>query len=497
MATKENVVIFPFMAKGHTIPLLHLAAFLSSHHGHFAINLITTPGNASFFHRHLPSHKHPNISILSLPFPSFPPLPPGIESTDTLPSASLFPTFLNATTLFHSPFRQLLSNLSPLPICIISDFFLGWTLPVANEFNIPRIVFHGMSVFSMAMNKSLKYNMPKDDQPFTVPGTPPSLLLTRDDIPDAITKFSKVDDPEIKFYLNHVFAMDGVGDTDCSSQGILVNSFIELEQEYVKLFESFYRKGARAWLVGPLCTLAGNLLNEEISDEEGCLTWLDEREKNHNSVLYVSFGTQTHVSHEQLDEVAHGLIASGYPFIWVVRSKTWTPPQSLVPDISTRGKIVRGWVPQKQVLEHAATGAFLSHCGWNSVLESISCGVPILCWPMISEQPLNGKHVVDILGAGVRIGAKRDEIVSREAVENGVKRVMEDDKVRENTAMLQRAAGKAVAEGGSSQVELSQLFDELSCSGRCARDNKRKCVDSCSEGGFEECVSERASLMTI
>ncbi|KAJ4792674.1 Glycosyltransferase [Rhynchospora pubera] len=470
MATKENIVIFPFMAKGHTIPLLHLAAFLSSHHRHLSINLITTPGNASFFHRHLPSHMHPNISILSLPFPSFPPLPPGIESTDTLPSPSLYPTFFNATTLLHGPFRQLLSNLSPPPIYLISDFFLGWTLRIANELDIPRIVFHGMSVFSMALCKSFMPNMPKDDQPFTIPGMSPSLLFTRDLIPDTITKFSNLDDPEIQFLLNHVFAVEGVGDTDCSSQGILVNSFIDIEQEYVKLFESFYREGARAWLVGPLCMLAGNLLNEEISDEEGCLTWLNEKEKNHEPVIYVSFGTQTYVSNEQLDEVAHGLIASGYPFIWAVRSKTWMPPESLIPDISARGKIVRGWVPQKQVLKHSATGAFLSHCGWNSVIESICCGVPILCWPMINEQPLNEKHVVDVLGAGVRIGAKRDEIVGREAVENGVKRVMEDGKVRERTATLQRAAGKAVAEGGSSQLALSQLFNEL----RKVRDSKTK-----------------------
>lgn len=325
--------------------------------------------------------------------------------------------------------------------------------------------------------------MPKDDQPFTIPGTPPSLLLTKDLIPDDITKFSNLDDPLTQVLFNYVFFMDGVGDTDTSSQGILVNSFIDIEHGYVELFESFYRGGARAWLVGPLSMLAGSLVNEEITDEEGCLTWLDERERKHESVLYVSFGTQTHVSNEQLDEVAHGLITSGHPFIWAVRSKTWIPPESLVLDISARGKIVRGWVPQKQVLEHAATSAFLSHCGWNSVLESISSGVPILCWPMIAEQSLNEKHIVDLLGAGVRIGAKRDEIVGRMAVEHGVKQVMEDDKVREKVAELQRAAGKAVAEGGASQLALEQLFNELIK----MRDNKTKLVDSISDKGFEKC----------
>jgi hypothetical protein len=236
MATKDNIVIFPFMAKGHTIPLLHLAAYLSSHQRHLSISLITTPANASFFHRHLPFHMHPNISILSLPFPSFPPLPAGIESTDTLPSPSFYHTFLHATTLLLSPFRQLLSNISPPPICLISDFFLGWTQPVANELDIPRIVFHGMSVFSMAISKSLVSNMPKIDQPFTIPGAPPSLLLTRDLIPDTVIKFSNLDDPLIQVLLNCIFAKNGVGDTDTSSQGILVNSFIDIEQGYVELF---------------------------------------------------------------------------------------------------------------------------------------------------------------------------------------------------------------------------------------------------------------------
>lgn len=329
--------------------------------------------------------------------------------------------------------------------------------------------------------------MPKDNQPFTIPGAPPSVLLTQDLIPDTITKFSNPDDPLIQVLLNYVLAMNGVGDTDTNSQGILVNSFIDIERGYVELFESFYHGGVRAWLVGPLCMLAGSLLNEEIVDEEGCLTWLDEREKNHESVVYVSFGTQTHLSNEQLDEVAHGLIASGHPFIWAVRSATWIPPESLVSDISAQGKIVRGWVPQKQVLEHPATGAFLSHCGWNSVLESICCGVPILCWPMIAEQPLNEKHVVDILGAGVRIGAKRDEIVDRKAVERGMKQVMEDGEVRAKAAELQPAAGKAVADGGSSQLALEQLLNELIK----VRNNKTNgVVDSRSDKALGNCVSK-------
>ncbi|KAJ3695409.1 hypothetical protein LUZ60_000786 [Juncus effusus] len=458
---RDHIVIFPFMAKGHTIPLLQLAAFLSSHHN-LSIRLITTPSNSSFFHAHLPSHLHPNISILSLPFPSFPPLPPRIESTDSLPSHSLYPVFLEATTLLLSPFRQLLSLLSPPPLCLISDFFLGFTLLVTKELNIPRVVFHGMSTFSMALCKSLAFKLPPDDGAlFNLTGTPPSLMLTRDIVPQDILSFSNSDDPMTHVLMNYVFNMKDVGNTDTSSWGILVNSFTDVDQGFVKLLESFYHEGARAWLMGPLCLLAESMLNEETIDEESCLAWLDERKKSPNSVVYVSFGTQTHVSDEQLDEVAHGLVASVHPFIWAVRSKTWIPPESLTTDISSKGKIVRGWVPQKQVLGHRSVGGFITHCGWNSILESICYGVPLLCWPMIAEQALNEKHVVEILGNGVSIGAKRGEILGRKEVERGVKELIEEGKVREKAKELRRAAEVAVAEGGASRVVIQELLDKL------------------------------------
>uniref|UniRef100_A0A0D3GI93 Uncharacterized protein n=2 Tax=Oryza TaxID=4527 RepID=A0A0D3GI93_9ORYZ len=148
-----------------------------------------------------------------------------------------------------------------------------------------------------------------------------------------------MDDPVTRFLIDNVFQ------SDVRSWGILVNSFAALDGDYVAPVEAFYEQGARAWLVGPLLPAAGETpeRDEENDDPEGCLAWLDERAARPGSVVYVSFGTQAHVADEQLDELARGLVQSGHPFLWAVRSNTWSPPVDVGPD---QGRIVRGWVPQ-------------------------------------------------------------------------------------------------------------------------------------------------------
>ncbi|XP_072980289.1 UDP-glycosyltransferase 73B1-like [Typha angustifolia] len=448
------------MAKSHAIPLLHLSAALSSRG--LRVTLVTTPLNSPFFQHHLQRYeKYNNIAILTLPFPHHPPLPLGVESTDLLPSPDLYPAFVLATALLRQPFRDLLLNLSasssPPPLCLISDFFLSWTQHICSELGVPRLVFHGMSAFSMSICKAIAaansvYG--NGDDRCHVPGTPPSLLLEKAEIPAALVNLADPDDPMSRFLVE-------LNDGDLDSWGVVVNSFANLEEEvYVELFKSFYRRGARAWMVGPM-SLLGEAASEE--DVEGCLGWLDSEAKHRSarSVVYVSFGTQAHVPDEQLDEVAHGLAASGYAYLWVVRSKTWAPQSS--PEAN--GKIIRTWVPQRKVLRHAAVGGFVSHCGWNSVLESLSAGVPMLTWPMIAEQALNAKHVVDVLGAGVNLGGRAGEIVRREEVAEGVKEVMgggeKGRRVRERVADIRREAEEAVAEGGSSDRTLDELLEEL------------------------------------
>ncbi|KAK3134008.1 hypothetical protein QOZ80_6AG0543850 [Eleusine coracana subsp. coracana] len=200
-------------------------------------------------------------------------------------------------------------------------------------------------------------------------------------------------------------------------------------------------------------------------DTEGCLAWLHGRALG--SVVYVSFGTQAHVSDAQLDEALHGLVEPGHPFLWVVRSDTWSPPV----DVGTNSRIVRGWVPQRSVLAHKAVGGFVSHCGWNSTLESLAAGKPMLAWPMIAEQHLNARHVADIIGAGIRIhtkpgGMEAVGIVGRNEVEEKVKKLMDahsevGKRIRTRATWARQAAKSAVSQGGASRVTLAELVDEL------------------------------------
>ncbi|CAN6220948.1 unnamed protein product [Urochloa humidicola] len=465
---RDHVVIFPFMAKGHTLPMLHFATALTAHHKDLHVTVLTTPANRAFAAGRLP----PSVSLVELPFPSLPPLPAGVESTDALPCPSLYPTFLRATALLREPFAAFLASLPSPPLAVVSDFFLGFTRAAAADAGARRVVFHGMSCFSMAVCKALIVNPEAaaaggGGAPFHVPGMPEHVEITADEVPDALVKFADAEDPVTRFLI------DDVGFSDVLSWGVLVNSFAALDEAYVASLESFYKLGARAWLVGPLFLAAGDASeleaaeDEKHGDPECCLAWLDD--KAAGSVVYVSFGTQAHVSDAQLDEIAHGLVQSGHRFLWAVRSDTWSPPADVGPN---NGRVVRGWVPQRRVLAHEAVGGFVSHCGWNSAMECLAAGKPILAWPMIAEQHLNARHVADVVGTGVRVRTTAGtmevagDVVGRAEVEEKVRALMDAGgearrRMRERAAWAQRAAMAAVSEGGASRLALRELVDEL------------------------------------
>ncbi|CAD6339133.1 unnamed protein product [Miscanthus lutarioriparius] len=460
---RDHIVIFPFMAKGHMLPLLHFATALSAQHGRSSrlrVTLVTTPGNVAFARSRLPS----SVDLVALPFPSFPPLPAGVESTDALPCPSLHLTFMHATGLLRGPFAEFLESLPSPPLALVSDFFLGFTRRVAADAGVRRVVFNGMSCFASAICKALAASPPASGfapgAMIQVPGMPEHVVVRAKEVPDGVTKRADPDNPFTRFF------MDEIGDSDVRSWGVLSNSFAALDEAYVPALESFYEVGARAWLVGPLFLAAAGVMpdGEKEQDPEGCLSWLDERAAAQpGSVVYVSFGTQAHITDAQLDELVHGLVQSGHPFLWAVRSDTWSPPV----DVGPNGRIVRGWVPQRSVLAHEAVGGFVSHCGWNSVMESLAAGKPMLAWPMIAEQHLNARHVANIIGVGVRIALKAGaDVVGSAEVEEKVRELMDAEcksakQMRERAAWAQQAARSAVSHGGTSAMALQKLVEEL------------------------------------
>lgn len=268
-----------------------------------------------------------------------------------------------------------------------------------------------------------------------------------------------------------------VAKADVNSWGVIVNSFEELERSHISSFESFYHNGAKAWCVGPLflcdddkklkdCEMLNNC--NQTKHSTSAMQRLT-KQVTPASVLYVSLGTQADVANPQMDEIAFGLQESGVPFIWVVRSTTWFVPKDVEEGMkSGKGLMVREWVDQRLILGHRSLGGFLSRCGWNSVLESISADVPILAWPMIAEQPLNAKLVVNGLGAGIGLnwvdGSGRRVCFPREEVRDGVRELLGGEKgrrARERAQALGRVARRTLKEDASSHESLNKLIDQL------------------------------------
>ncbi|RAL39665.1 hypothetical protein DM860_003198 [Cuscuta australis] len=260
-----------------------------------------------------------------------------------------------------------------------------------------------------------------------------------------------------------------------TSFGVIFNSFYELEPEYAEHYRNVL--GRRSWFVGPV-----SLSNRDTEDkaqrrekssisEKECLEWLDS--KKPHSVVYVCFGSVASFADSQLREMAAGIEASGQEFIWAIRTpagekEEWMPEGF---EERTRGKgmIIRGWAPQVLILDHGLVGAFVTHCGWNSTLEAVCVGVPMVTWPVFAEQFINEKLVTDILRTGVGVGSKKwkrlgSDGVKREAVSETIKKVMvgeEAEEMRNRAKALKGKAREAVEEGGSSHSGLSDLLDEL------------------------------------
>ncbi|KAB1212282.1 UDP-glycosyltransferase 90A1 [Morella rubra] len=462
MTSKLHVVIFPFMSQGHTIPLLHLAKTLSNRG--LKVTIVTTASNSSFIRSY--TSRYTSIHLREIPFPHIEGIPEGCENTSQLLSLDQLLPFLIATRELRGPFEEILKDMSELqdpPACVISDSFLGWTNALCRAFGIPRLVFNGMGVFAMAVKKSLSVHqnhrgVTSDTEPVDVKGVNPRCALTVSDLPYSLRE---MDSGLSQFFVE-------AEKSDLGSWGVIVNSFRELEEnDHVASVESLYGHDARAWCIGPL------FLYDEIeapriglNGPSSSSRWANclNQSENDKSVLYVAFGTQTHLPDSQLDELAFGLELSGIDYIWVVRSSSWEPPS----DVSKgRGVVVREWVDQKWAIAHRAIGGFLSHCGWNSVLESLSMGVPILAWPMQHEQHLNAKFLVEEAQVGIRVPTvMRDgKVVTREVICEAVKELMGEEsgkRARDRASELGKLAKGAVQVGGSSYKCLNELIDQLS-----------------------------------
>ncbi|KAG0625760.1 hypothetical protein M758_2G079300 [Ceratodon purpureus] len=265
------------------------------------------------------------------------------------------------------------------------------------------------------------------------------------------------------------------------ASGFLVNSVYELESTVFDALNKHYQVGAPSSKLQSIHSV-GPLINTR--DEPGAiatrrdpvLEWLDKQP--HASVLYVAFGSYYTLSASQLIELGLGLEASEHRFIWVVRPPSDLCPEleakeSEVPDylpsgftdrIQDRGLIVTGWAPQLQILQHPATGGFFTHCGWSSVIESISANLPMLAWPIQAEQKMNSRWLVDVAGAALQVRSGFEDFATKEQVENAVRPLMCKDEgqgVRSNVSRLKELLQRGGAESGYHSTNMKVFIEKL------------------------------------
>ncbi|XP_059646800.1 UDP-glycosyltransferase 73C4-like [Cornus florida] len=470
-----HFILLPLMAPGHMNPMVDIAKLLAQHGA--MVTILTTPLNANRYKTIITRAVQSGLQIhlLEIEFPCVEAgLPQGCENIDMLPSPVMLDNFRAATRMLQQPVEQLLEQLKPHPTCLVSDMVFPWTTDVARKFHIPRLVFHGTCCFSLLCTHNIVTykvidNLTSDSDYFVVPGLPTQIELTKAQIPSSASTNSPF--------------RDKMREADEAAYGVIVNSFEELEPEFVKEYQKA-KGGKKILCVGPVSLCNKDNLdkvergNKASVDEQECLKWLDSREPN--SVVYASFGSISQLLPSQMIEVGLGLEASNQPFIWVIRNKSdalekWIREEEFEERTKGRGLLIRGWAPQVLILSHPAIGGFLTHCGWNSTLEGVSAGVPMVTWPLFAEQFCNEKLVVQVLKIGVRVGV---EVIVKWGEEESVGVLVKKDDVKKSIDMLmdggeegeerrKRArdlgekANKAIEEGGSSNLNMSLLIQDI------------------------------------
>ncbi|EER89599.1 hypothetical protein BDA96_10G140400 [Sorghum bicolor] len=342
--------------------------------------------------------------------------------------------------------------------CVIGNPFLPWVTDVAADAGIPSAVLWVQSCAVFSIYYHFAHGLaefPHEDDleaRFTLPGLP---TLSVVDVPSFLLA-------------SHPYKV--LGDTiqdQFRNMGkaswVFVNSFDELERDVVTALPSVRPRPPQLIPVGPLVELAGQddvpLRGDLIKASDDCVGWLDAQAPR--SVVYASVGSMVVLSAEVIAEMAHGLASTGRPFLWVVRPDTRPLlPEGFLDAVAGRGMVVP-WSPQDRVLAHASTACFLTHCGWNSTLETVAAGVPVLAFPQWGDQCTDAKFLVDELRMGVHLRAPLRREGVREAVDAATTGP-EADAMLANAKSWSAAARAAVTPGGSSDRHVQAFIDEVS-----------------------------------
>ncbi|XP_047331146.1 zeatin O-glucosyltransferase-like [Impatiens glandulifera] len=432
------VVVVPLLFQSHLNQALQLAHLISSYKipVYYATSAVhCRQAKLRYNGKNTSSITH--LNFIELPMPPFLSPPPNPNSTLKFPS-HLQPCLDVCLELRH-PTAALLRQLSSSSkrVVVINDLDMAYviqditTIPNAESYS-----FSCVSAFSLhcIFNQS-NINL----QPIAETVTPELLKFVALQTPFADLK-----------------------------SGDLINTCRTLERSYLDLL-----KDKKQWAVAPLNPVIRS--TEKMINNNNCLLWLDKQPRK--SVLFVSFGSTTSMVDEQVKELAIGLKQSKQRFLWVLRDaergnvfsddhgdRKRGLPDGFEKSVKGIGMVTRDWAPQVEILGHGSVGAFMSHCGWNSCMESLSMGVPIVTWPMHSEQPYNAVLVTEMLKAGVAVKECDGDLVGSDLIKEAIEEMMVSDEgviKRERAEEIGLSLRKAVEEGGATRLEVDSFVEHI------------------------------------
>ncbi|CAM0148253.1 unnamed protein product [Urochloa decumbens] len=494
--SKPHAVCLPYPAQGHITPMLNVAKLL--HARGFDVTFVNTEYNQARLVR-----TRGAAAVAGVPGFRFATIPDGLPPSEDDDVTQDIPSLCKSTTeTCLGPFRRLLAELNdpaatghPPVTCVVSDVVMGFSIDAAKERGVPyvqlwtasTISFLGYQHYRLLMNRGLAPLKPLDhlvDTPHAacqtfLPRTLNVEQLTNgfldtpvDDVPGLrnmrfrdFPSFIRTTDPD-EYMVGYVLRETG---RSADASAVIINTFDELEGEAVAAMESL-GMARKVYTLGPLPLVAredpptprSSIGLSLWKEQEECLRWLDGRE--HGAVVYVNFGSITVMTNEQLVEFAWGLANSGRQFLWIIRrdlvkGDTAVLPPEFLAATADRG-LMASWCPQKAVLDHPAVGAFLTHSGWNSTLEAMCGGVPVISWPFFADQQTNCRYQCNEWGVGMEI----DNNVRRDAVASLITELMDGEQGKE----MRRKAGEwrdkaleAAKPGGASHRNFDDLVRDV------------------------------------
>nr|XP_027068778.1 UDP-glucose iridoid glucosyltransferase-like [Coffea arabica] len=438
-----HLVLVPYPLQGHMTPTLQLASIL--HSKGFSITI----AHAKF--KSPKAFDHPDFNFL--------PVAENlsehhIANKDRISQVSII------NTKCEAPLQESLTNLikqkpQSRVNCIIYDTVMYCAEAVASNMKLPSIILRTSSASSFIAYCAI-LNLPLEDC------IPLKESISQELVP-GLHSIRFKDLPASNYFgdLKDLLNLLGHVSKTKTSSAVLWNSVDYLEHDSLAQFQQ-QNEGKHCFSIGPLHGMAPTASTSLLTEDSDCITWLDEQATN--SVIYVSLGSVATMEERELVEMAWGLANSEQPFLWVVRpglvrgSEEWIEhlPEGYLETIQGRGCIVK-WAPQKEVLAHGAVGGFLSHCGWNSTLESICEGVPMICRPAFGDQKVNSRYISYVWKMGIALenGFNRN-------IETAIRRLMQDpegQQMRQKAAALKEKVKLSIDKGGTSYNSVNNLVE--------------------------------------